>query len=253
MRPIVFALIVLAAASALATTASAGRLFGDISADGKPLPAGVKVRVTRPGTSTVADSTTTDKFGSYKLLVKEEGKSVLTVFYENKPLEHMRDVPLPIQRKLAREGRFLSYFVSHSNDRVARETLPHLLRLEDVTPFLRIVLAFNPGISYSLFSVQSPAGRWALLGLTLAATAALALWLWRAPDGLTASGLGLIVGGALGNGVDRLIYGAVADFLNFRLGSFSPFGVFNLADTAIFAGVGLLLYRTFYPSGPIRP
>jgi serine/threonine protein kinase len=57
---------------------------------------------------------------------------------ETKPLEQMRDVPLPIQRKLAREGHFLTYFVSHSNDRVARETLPHLFRLDDVTPFLRI-------------------------------------------------------------------------------------------------------------------
>ena len=50
----------------------------------------------------------------------------------------MRDVPLPIQRKLAREGHFLTYFVSHANDRVARETLPHLFRLDDVTPYLRI-------------------------------------------------------------------------------------------------------------------
>jgi serine/threonine protein kinase len=57
---------------------------------------------------------------------------------ETKPLEHMRDVPLPIQRKLAREGHFLTYFISHSNDRVARETLPHLFRLEDITPYLRI-------------------------------------------------------------------------------------------------------------------
>ncbi len=58
--------------------------------------------------------------------------------HESKPLEHMRDIPLAIQRKLAREGRFLTYFVSHSNDRVARETLPHLFRLDDITPFLRI-------------------------------------------------------------------------------------------------------------------
>jgi serine/threonine protein kinase len=58
--------------------------------------------------------------------------------HETRPLEHMREVPLPILRKLAREGRFLNYFVSHSNDRVARETLPHLFRLEDVTQFLRI-------------------------------------------------------------------------------------------------------------------
>jgi serine/threonine protein kinase len=57
---------------------------------------------------------------------------------ETQPLEQMRDIPLPIQRKLAREGHFLSYFVSHSNDRVARETLPHLYRLEDVTNYLRI-------------------------------------------------------------------------------------------------------------------
>jgi hypothetical protein len=54
------------------------------------------------------------------------------------PLEHLRDVPLPLQRKLAREGRFLSTFVCHVNDRIALETVPHLLRLDDVTRFLRL-------------------------------------------------------------------------------------------------------------------
>ncbi|OGQ25949.1 MAG: hypothetical protein A2138_00645 [Deltaproteobacteria bacterium RBG_16_71_12] len=57
---------------------------------------------------------------------------------ETRPLESLMDVPLPIQRKLAREGHFVSFFVSHQNERVAKETLPHLLRLEDITPFLRI-------------------------------------------------------------------------------------------------------------------
>jgi serine/threonine protein kinase len=57
---------------------------------------------------------------------------------ESQPLSYMRDVPLAIQRKLAREGYFLNYFVSHANERIARETLPHLFRLEDVTSFLRI-------------------------------------------------------------------------------------------------------------------
>ncbi|MBI1945248.1 MAG: serine/threonine protein kinase [Deltaproteobacteria bacterium] len=57
---------------------------------------------------------------------------------ETRPLESLMDVPLPIQRKLAREGHFLNFFVSHQNERVAKETLPHLLRLEDITPFLRI-------------------------------------------------------------------------------------------------------------------
>ena len=86
MRPIV-PVLVFAAIASTATTAFAGKIFGDISLDGKPLPAGVKVKVTRPGSSVVADSTTTDKFGSFKLMVKEEGKTVLTVMHENKPLE----------------------------------------------------------------------------------------------------------------------------------------------------------------------
>jgi len=74
-------------AATCTTTAFAGKIFGDINLDGKPLPAGVKVRITRPGTSAVADSTTTDKFGSYKLTVKDEGKSVLTVVYEKSSLD----------------------------------------------------------------------------------------------------------------------------------------------------------------------
>jgi hypothetical protein len=86
MRPIVPILVLVAFAST-ATSAFAGKIFGDISMDGKPLPAGVKIKIMRPGTSVVADSTTTDKFGSFKLMVKEDGKTVLTVMHENKPLE----------------------------------------------------------------------------------------------------------------------------------------------------------------------
>ena len=87
MRSIVLVIVTIVIATAFATNASAGKIFGDIKIDGKPLPEGIKVRVTRPGTNAVADSTSTDKFGSYKLLVKEEGKSVLTVVYEKKPLD----------------------------------------------------------------------------------------------------------------------------------------------------------------------
>ena len=86
MRPIVPILVLVAFAST-ATTAFAGKIFGDISMDGKPLPAGVKVKIARPGTNAIADSTTTDKFGSFKLMVKEDGKTVRTVMHENKPLE----------------------------------------------------------------------------------------------------------------------------------------------------------------------
>ena len=87
MRSIVRVILTVGIAAVFATNASAGRIFGDIKLDGKPLPEGIKVHVTRPGARAIADSTTTDKFGSYKLLVKEEGKSVLTIIYDKKPLE----------------------------------------------------------------------------------------------------------------------------------------------------------------------
>ena len=109
-----------------------------------------------------------------------------------------------------------------------------------VTPFLDLVIAWNPGVSYSLLRADSPLGRAALIALTGAATLALAVWLWRAPSRLTAGALGLIIGGALGNLADRLTHGAVADFFLFHVGDFSWY-VFNIADIAITAGVALLL------------
>ena len=115
----------------------------------------------------------------------------------------------------------------------------------ELTPFFRLVMAWNPGISYSLFPASSPAGRLTLLAVTLAATAFLAVWMWRAGTGLAATGLALLVGGALGNAVDRAVYGAVADFFHFHVGSFSWY-VFNLADVAIVAGVALLLYESLF-------
>ena len=117
-----------------------------------------------------------------------------------------------------------------------------------LTPFLDLVMAWNPGISYSLLSAETPEGRFALLALSLAATALLGVWLWRAPDRLTTVALGLIVGGALGNAYDRFAYGAVADFFHFHVGGFHWY-VFNLADVAIVAGVGLLMYESLFMTG----
>lgn len=118
-----------------------------------------------------------------------------------------------------------------------------------VAPFLDLVMAWNPGISYSLFAAQTPAGRWALLGVTLLATLALFVWMWRASERATGLALGLVVGGALGNAYDRWAYGAVADFFHFfvdteRWGRVSWY-VFNIADVAIVAGVALLMYESF--------
>ena len=88
MRSIALVTATLITAAVLVTTeAQAGKIFGDISLDGKPLPAGVKVQVSKAGAKAVADETATDKFGSYKLNMKEEGKETLTVVYEKKPIE----------------------------------------------------------------------------------------------------------------------------------------------------------------------
>lgn len=123
-----------------------------------------------------------------------------------------------------------------------------------LAPFFDVIYAKNPGISYSLLQAKSTVERAGLLILTFAATAFLFIWLWRARTKPAALGLGLIVGGALGNVYDRLAYGYVADFYYFHLGSFSWY-VFNLADTAIVAGAGLLIYDTLFSpkkAGPGR-
>jgi signal peptidase II len=114
-----------------------------------------------------------------------------------------------------------------------------------LAPFLDLTMAWNKGVSYSWFTAQSRMGWLALIALTLAATTFLSLWLWRATTALSAVSLGLIVGGALGNLVDRIAYGAVADFFHFHVGQFSWY-VFNIADVAIVAGVAGLLYESFF-------
>src|ERR1700716_3683938 len=86
-----------------------------------------------------------------------------------------------------------------------------------LTPFLDLVLTWNTGISYGLFRQEGPLGQWALLALKLIAVALLWIWLSRATTRLTALSLGLIVGGASGNAIDRFAYGAVADFALFHL------------------------------------
>jgi signal peptidase II len=116
-----------------------------------------------------------------------------------------------------------------------------------VTPFFDLVLVWNKGISYGLFQQHTELGRWALLALKLIAAVLLWIWMARVPARWSAVSLGLIIGGALGNAIDRLAYGAVADFAHLHLTTatwnFSWY-VFNLADVAIVVGVAGLLYES---------
>lgn len=111
-------------------------------------------------------------------------------------------------------------------------------------PYLNLRMAWNYGVNFGLFAHESDATRWALIGVALAICAGVIYWLRREPPGLLGKiSAGLLLGGALGNVVDRALYGAVADFLNMSCcGISNPFS-FNIADISIFAGaIGLVFF-----------
>jgi signal peptidase II len=114
-----------------------------------------------------------------------------------------------------------------------------------LAPLIDLVLTWNTGISYGLFPQEGAFGQWALLAFKALVVAFLWVWLARTRSGLAAPALGLIVGGAVGNAIDRLHWPGVMDFVLFHVetASFSfRWYVFNLADVAIVAGVVGLLY-----------
>ena len=117
-----------------------------------------------------------------------------------------------------------------------------------VAPFFDLVLAWNTGISYGWFQDEGAAGQLILLAVKAVAVVVLAIWMARSSSRLATFALGLIIGGAIGNAIDRLAYGAVVDFALFhvQIGG-KPFNwyVFNVADVAIVAGVAGLLYDSF--------
>lgn len=117
-----------------------------------------------------------------------------------------------------------------------------------LAPFLDIVLVWNPGISYGLFPQESEMGRWLLVGFRALASIALLVWLARVHTRISAVAIGLVMGGAVGNALDGIFFGAVADFFHVHVGDFSWY-VFNIADVAIVAGVVLLLYEAFLGTG----
>jgi signal peptidase II len=115
----------------------------------------------------------------------------------------------------------------------------------EVTPFFDIVFLKNIGISYSLFNQESALGQYLLAGFAVVASVALWMWLNRSNASvLMAISLALIIGGAIGNAIDRLRLGGVADFFSLHAFGFYWY-VFNIADVAIVAGVAALLYESF--------
>lgn len=128
----------------------------------------------------------------------------------------------------------VKYWLLFVYDLGARGSVP-------VLPMIDFVLVWNRGISYGLFQQNSLFGLVLLLGITVLAVVGLWVWAVRANSRFLACALALVLGGAIGNGIDRLIYGAVVDFVHFHVGDFSWY-VFNVADASIVAGVVGLLY-----------
>lgn len=134
-------------------------------------------------------------------------------------------------------------------DRLSKYAILYLIDLPErqniqILPFFDLTMVWNRGVSFGMLAADGLTGRLALTGFTLAISLGVLLWLWRNDDILSAIALGGILGGALGNIYDRLMYGAVADFFDFHLLGYHWY-VFNVADAAISIGVTLLLIRTF--------
>jgi signal peptidase II len=134
-------------------------------------------------------------------------------------------------------------------DQLSKYWIVNIVRLPevgsiDVLPFFRLTFVGNVGVSMGMFTAQSDAGRWLLVAVTATIASVVAVWIAREKQRLDVVALGLVLGGAVGNIVDRVRFGYVVDFLHFFWGDRS-FWVFNIADAAITCGVLLLLLRAF--------
>jgi signal peptidase II len=113
----------------------------------------------------------------------------------------------------------------------------------ELLPIFRMRFVANEGVSLGLLTADTDVARWALVALTGAIAIGVLIWMWRERNRQDQLALGLVLGGAAGNIIDRVRLGYVVDFADLHLGDWSPFLVFNLADAAITIGVLVLLVR----------
>lgn len=125
---------------------------------------------------------------------------------------------------------------------------PHLFDGVRITSFFNIVTVWNQGVSFGMFAADDLKRAYTLVGMSGLMVLALAVWLARAPTRFVALALTMIISGALGNIIDRIRFGAVADFLDFHIGSWH-WPAFNVADSLIVAGVAFLAIDTLFLAG----
>ena len=151
-------------------------------------------------------------------------------------------------RDLPRLG-ILTTVVLFVADQAAKYGVTGILGLDEltgestITSFFDLRFVANRGISMGLLHADSEAARWGLVAMTAAIAVVVAVWMTREPNRQDQVALGLILGGAVGNIVDRVRLGYVVDFADLHFGEWRPFLVFNIADAAITIGVLVLLVR----------
>jgi signal peptidase II len=118
----------------------------------------------------------------------------------------------------------------------------------ELLPFFNLTWTENNGISLGLLNASTETGRWLLVAMTAAIAIAVAVWIVREKQRGDLVALGMVLGGALGNILDRVRFGYVVDFADLHFGAFRPFLIFNVADAAISIGVVILLLRAFLQS-----
>ena len=136
-------------------------------------------------------------------------------------------------------------------DQLVKWTVTHPLGINQIgdqlvlLPIFNFTYTQNEGISLGLLNATNPLGRWMLVGLTAAIAVGVAIWIGREKSRIDQAALGMVLGGALGNILDRSRFGYVVDFADLHFGDFRPFLVFNVGDAAISIGVVILLLRAF--------
>ncbi|HEY4070456.1 MAG TPA: signal peptidase II [Sphingomicrobium sp.] len=136
-------------------------------------------------------------------------------------------------------------------DQLVKWVVTHPLGISEIgdqlvlLPFFNFTYTQNEGISLGLLNASNPVGRWMLVGLTSAIAIGVAIWIGREKNRLDQIALGMVLGGALGNILDRVRFGYVVDFADLHFGEWRPFLVFNVGDAAISIAVVILLLRAF--------
>ena len=157
-------------------------------------------------------------------------------------------LPADLRLKRTRSVALVIAFLVFTLDQAVKWVVAYPLQLEfrgsiEIVDFFNLTFVQNKGVSLGLLTADGEVGRWLLVALTAAIAIFVALWLWREKRRDDSTALALVLGGALGNIVDRVRLGYVLDYADLHFGEWRPFLVFNVGDAAITIGVLLLLVR----------